>query len=202
MRDLPIEVRLNTEVTSDMLSSLSAQEVIIATGATPRHLSGIEPNRHKVWEAIDFLEQGGDLAPGNAVVIGGGVTGCEIAYDLARKGHHVTLVEMMDDILQVPDLCAANSAMLRTLLSHYQVAIYTSAKVSAITPSGVRIVQGGETRVVLADIIVTSIGYDSDSTLVPTTGDNAHIHVIGDASQVGNVLGAIWGANDTALALS
>jgi 2-enoate reductase len=202
IRDLNIEVHLNSEITPRMLPSLTAQEVIIATGAKPRYLPGIDINRHKIWEAIDFLEQGGDVAPGNAVVIGGGVTGCEIAYDLARKGHNVALVEMVDDILRVPDLCAANSAMLRTLLDHYHVAVYTSARISDVTPSGVIIMQGGETHVLLADIIITSIGYNSDKTLAIRAGDDPHVHVIGDAAQVGNVLGAIWDANDTALALS
>ena len=43
----------------------------------------------------------------DVAVIGGGLTGCEIAYDLVLKGKRPVIVEMADDILKTKGLCMA-----------------------------------------------------------------------------------------------
>ena len=78
MKDLGIEIHLNTEI--EDIASLKEKDVVVATGSRARHLrcEGSE----KAVEAIEFLT--GAKAVGNRVaVIGGGLTGCEIAYELA-----------------------------------------------------------------------------------------------------------------------
>ena len=108
MKDLDIDVRLNTEVTD--ISTLGADEVVIATGSKARKLpiAGIE----KSIEACDYLL--GKKAVGDKVIIiGGGLTGCEIALDLYQKGKTPVIVEMKNDLIAVKGVCLANSSYLR-----------------------------------------------------------------------------------------
>ena len=73
-------VHLNTEVTD--LKSLNADEIVVATGSKPRKppIPGIE----NAMEAIEYLD--GKETGERLVIVGGGLTGCEIAYDLLLKG--------------------------------------------------------------------------------------------------------------------
>ena len=75
-----ITVHLNTEVTD--VASLGADEVIVATGAVPKKLP--IPGLENAMEATEYLY--GRETGEKVVIVGGGLTGCEIAYDLIRKG--------------------------------------------------------------------------------------------------------------------
>ena len=101
MKELGIDVHFGTEVTKDVIEGETPDAVIVASGAAPRKLSFKGEAEGQVVSAIDFLL--GNKAVGkNIIVVGGGLTGCEIAYDIARKGGNVTLVEMTDKILAAP----------------------------------------------------------------------------------------------------
>lgn len=82
--------------------------------------------------AVEYL-RGYKETGENVVIVGGGLTGCEIAYDAVLKGKKPVIVELMDDILNVPNLCAANSNMLREILRYYRIPVYTQTKTTAIT---------------------------------------------------------------------
>ena len=103
-----IQVKLNSEVTD--LSQCQADEVIIATGSVPNRIrvSGAE----KGIEAIDFL-LGKQEVGENVVIIGGGLTGCEIAYELYLQGKKPTIVEMQNDLITTKGVCLANTSFLR-----------------------------------------------------------------------------------------
>ncbi|MBR3439232.1 MAG: FAD-dependent oxidoreductase, partial [Clostridia bacterium] len=93
MTELGIEVKLNDEIKD--ISAFGGAPVIIATGSTARQLRKV-PGYEKMIEACDFLngaETGDTIA-----VIGGGLTGCEIAYEIALKGQKPIIVEMKDDL--------------------------------------------------------------------------------------------------------
>ena len=116
IKKLPITLHMNTEITS--LSEIRADEIVVATGAAPRKLP--VPGFEKGIEAIDYLL--GKKEVGTKVaVIGGGLTGCEIAYDLAKKGKEPFVVEMTEDLIKALGICAANSSCLRDLLRYYKV---------------------------------------------------------------------------------
>ena len=181
LEKLKVDIRLDSEITPENLSSLDADEIIIATGAKCRSLRADGADRE------------------NVVIVGGGLTGCEIAYDAVLKGKKPVIVELMDDILNVPNLCAANSNMLREILRYYRIPVYTQTKTTAITDAGVEI-EGPEGKKTLpADSVVTSIGYIPGSGLAEKDGKN--IHIIGDAARVGNLMNAIWQAYDVARAI-
>ena len=196
--DLRVDVRFNTEATPETIKQSAPDAMIIATGARPKKIPvpGIEGDQ--VIEAIDLLLKK-KTAGERVVVVGGGLTGCEIAYDLAREGKKVAVLEMMDDILKIPGLSAANGNMLRELLNHYQVEVHTSARLSRVTPSGVCFTIGREEKRIAADSIVLAVGYDSYAPLAEALGDGGELYTIGDAKQVGNLMDAVWAAYDVAL---
>ena len=177
-----------------MLDELKADEVIVATGASPRKLP--IPGIEKTVEAVDYLL--GREPVGNTVaIIGGGLTGCEIAYDLALQGKKPVVIEVRPDILGVPGLCAANDDMLREIIRYYKIEVFTSAQVREITDDGVRFTVNGEEHFVKADSVVRSVGYVPD----PALSSAVHTTVIGDAARVKNLKSVIRAAWNAAFAL-
>lgn len=196
--DLKVNVKLNTEATPELLQKAGTDAIIIATGAKAKKIPVPGIDGGNVVEAIDLLlekKSSGD----KVVVVGGGLTGCEIAYDLAKKGKQVSVIEMMDDILKIFGLSAANSNMLRELLDYYHVDVITNAKLNEITPSGVQFSVGDEGRVIAADTIVMATGYTPYAPLAESLKDISEVYTIGDAVKVGNLLDVVWAAYDVAL---
>ncbi len=68
----------------EQLDRLDADEIIVATGSVPKNCRSpaFAPQYHGSDGIPAYKKQAGD----NVVIIGGGLTGCEIAYDLSRKG--------------------------------------------------------------------------------------------------------------------
>lgn len=195
MQQLEVQICLNTEMTSEKMEELDADEIIVATGAKTRRLAVEGSDRENVMDAVEYL-RGYKTAGENVVIIGGGLTGCEIAYDAALKGKKPVIVEMLDDILNVPNLCAANSNMLREIIRYYKIPVYTEAKVTAVTEEGVTVETKTGTVTIPADSVVTSIGYIKGAPLAEQSGKK--VHVIGDAAKVGNLMNAVWEAYEVA----
>ncbi len=186
-----IEVHLNTEVRDP--SALGADCVIVATGAKPRVLR--VPGAETAVGAIEYLT-GAKPVGERVVIVGGGLTGCEIAYDLHRKGKKPVIVEMLDDLICVPNLCLANSSFLRDYFKANHVPVYTGHRTKEILPDAVVIESAdGEEKRIPCDSVVTSVGY----TPAPLAPAGKNVYVIGDADKVGNLRSAIWGAWETAM---
>lgn len=196
--NLNIEVKLNTQINADNLDSLKADEIIVATGSIPRKLDIPGANRNNVMEAIEYLRGRKILSGDRVAIIGGGLTGCEIAYDLNLKGKKTVIIEMMDDILKIDGLSAANANFLRDAFRKYETPVYLEAKVVEINDNGVKIMTPSGEEIISVDNVITSIGYISS----PIIGNsNAKMHTIGDALKVGNLMNVIWGAYDIALSI-
>jgi len=193
MTKYPIEIKLNTPVTD--LSAIEADEIVVATGATARRLP--VPGIDTSVEAIDYLlgrKQVGDTV----VVVGGGLTGCEIAYDLYRQGKTPILVEMQDDLMHGSGVPLANTSYLRDFFKTNQVAVHLETKLTAITEGGVTVTHAdGTTEEIAADSVIVSAGY----VPAPIAKKGAHLHIVGDASKVGNLRTVIWQAWDVAMKL-
>ncbi|MGM9946856.1 FAD-dependent oxidoreductase [Floccifex sp.] len=192
-----ITLHLNTEVDLNNLSSLSADEYIICTGASPRVMKS---DKREMIEAIEYLRGYKEVGQ-KVTVIGGGLTGCEIAYDLALKGKEVTIVEMMDDIIKVRELAATNRQCLIDLLKLHKVNVITSAKVTSLEKSGLHYEKDGKTYGIKCDSIITSIGYEPNNELKEKYKDVENIHFVGDVQFVGNLKHVVWAATDLAMKL-
>ena len=191
MKDLGIEIHLNTEIKD--IASLKEKDVVVATGSKARHLrcEGSE----KAVEAIEFLT--GAKAVGNRVaVIGGGLTGCEIAYELALEGKEPIIVEMSDDLIKQKGVCLANSSYLREYFALHKTPVYLESTLEKIADGEIVIAhKDGRRETVAADSVITCIGY----VPTPLAKGSHRIHLVGDCKQVGNLRTVIWGAYDVAM---
>ncbi|MBR4852065.1 MAG: FAD-dependent oxidoreductase, partial [Clostridia bacterium] len=167
----PIEVKLNTEITD--IKSLEADEIIVATGAKAKRIP--IPGVENAVEAVDYLLSKKEVGE-NVVIIGGGLTGCEIAYDLFLQGKKPRIVEMQDDLITTPGICLANTSYLRDCFKTNNVPVYLETGVVKISENSVTIKHGdGTTEDIEADSVILSVGYNPAP--VATKG----VHVIGDA---------------------
>ena len=188
-----ITVHMNTEVKD--ISALGADEVIVATGAVANKIpvKGAE----KAIEAVDFLLDN-SLAGDNVVVVGGGLTGCEIAYELYLQGKKPVIVEMQDDLVTTPGVALANTSYLRDFFKTNKVPVYLESRTTEIRDNGVTIAtKDGNTIDIPADTVILSVGYKP----APIAEKSKKVHIIGDANKVGNLRTVIWGAWDVAMKL-
>ncbi|MGN1162467.1 MAG: FAD-dependent oxidoreductase [Christensenellales bacterium] len=187
--DLGIVVHYNSEITD--IKKLDADEVVIATGAVAKalHFAGAE----KAIEAIDYLN--GREVGNEVVIIGGGLTGCEIAYDLFLKGKTPKIVEAKDDLIATRGVCLANSSYLRDFFETNNVEVHLESFVKSIRDGYVVVADknGNESRVSCDDVIV-SIGYKPN----PLAKCSKHVHIVGDADKVGNLRTVVWRAWEVA----
>ena len=188
-----IDVKLNTEVTD--IASLGADEVIVATGSVANRIP--VPGIDKGIQAIDFLL--GNKAVGeNVTIIGGGLTGCEIAYELYLQGKHPTIVEMLDDLITTPGICLANTSFLRDFFEANKVPVHLETKLEQILDDGVKVCnKDGLSFKIDADSVILCTGYKS----APIAEKAKNIHIVGDASKVGNLRTVIWQAWDMCMKL-
>ena len=128
MKDLGIEIKLNTEVKDT--ASLNADEVIVATGSKARILK--VPGAEKAIEACDYLLGRREVGQ-KVIIIGGGLTGCEIALDMYRKGKTPVIVEMKNDLIAVKGVCLANSSYLRDFFALNNVEVHLDTMLSEVT---------------------------------------------------------------------
>lgn len=193
MKRLNINIHLNTEI--ENLDELKADEYIIATGSVAKKLP-IKGSENTI-EAIDYLN--GKEVGEDVCVIGGGLTGCEIAYDLCLKHKKPIIVEMACDVITSKGICMANSQCLRDLLRFYKVPVYLESTVKEVGKDYVIVnTKDGEKRIKV-DTVITSVGYNPNPLV--NEDKEKHIHVIGDASKVGNLKSVIWAAYDLAYKL-
>ncbi len=188
----PINVKLNTEVKD--VASLEADEVIVATGATANRIPVKGAGR--AIQAVDFLL--GREVGRNVTIIGGGLTGCEIAYELYLQGKNPIIVEMQDDLITTKGVCLANTSFLRDFFNANKVPVHLETRVNEITDKSVIVThKDGAVEEIPSDDVILSVGYKS----APVAPKAKHVHIVGDASKVGNLRTVIWQAWDVAMKL-
>ncbi|MFK4439387.1 FAD-dependent oxidoreductase [Paenibacillus sp. RC21] len=194
LKDLKVDVRLNTEVNRTTVKEYAADAVIFATGSSPKTFS--IGTSTKVYSAEEVLL--GKKDPGaSTVIVGGGLVGCETALWLADQGKKVTLVEMQEDILTVGGpLCHANEDMLRDLVAFKDIHLLTNAKiVDANDQEFVLKNKNGEETILKADSAILAVGYTPQQSLYEDIqNDVSEAYLIGDAKQVQNIMYAVWDA--------
>ena len=191
LQKYPIEVKMNTEITD--VKALDADEVIIATGAKAKRIpiKGIE----KTVEAVDFLLDN-SIVKDEVIIIGGGLTGCEIAYELYLQGKKPTIVEMQDDLITTKGVCLANTSYLRDFFKANKVPVYLETSLLEVTDTGVKVKdKEGKEFNIDGQSVIMSVGYNP----APVSTKAKHVHVVGDADKVGNLRTVIWGAWDVCM---
>ncbi len=155
--------------------TVTADNVIIATGATTRLVPGTELSENVVTYEEQILSE---ELPGSIVIAGSGAIGVEFAYVMANFGVEVTIVEFLDRMVPTED-----AEVSKELLKHYKklgVNVLLKTKVEKIEDSGsgvkVTVSKDGKEEVIEADKVLQAIGfaprldgYGLDKTGVETT---------------------------------
>ena len=186
---LGVNIHLNTEITKDNLKQKDYDKVILAAGSRPvtPPIEGIE---HTIL-ASDYLTHKAEVGK-NAVVIGGGLAGTESACDIAARADHVTLLEMMPDILYTAQHCLNNDQHLRRLVKDRNVETVGNAKVTAISNNSVTYEKDGQTYVVACDTIINAVGFRPNNELEDLLEEMYEdVCVVGDAISPRKIMTAI-----------
>ena len=134
------------------------------------------------------------------VVIGGGLTGIEMTYDMVLSGKKVEVLEMKDSILGMDVVCAANGQMLKQVIKYYNIPVHLSASITKFAPGKVYYSVNGEEKCIECDTIIASIGYIPNTELYDALSAvyGEKVHLIGDSKCVSNLLNATWSAAELA----
>jgi len=114
------------------VSKLTADVVLIATGASPRVLPNAEPDGEHIlnWRQLYDLDE----LPEHLIVVGSGVTGAEFVNAYTELGVAVTVVASRDQILPHEDSDAA--AVLEDVLAARGVTLVKNARAESVTRDG------------------------------------------------------------------
>ena len=139
--------------------TVTAEYVIIATGARARELPGLEFDGKAIISSKEALAM--QAAPGKILVIGGGAIGVEMAWYYNAAGSDVTLIELMPRILPLEDAEVGDG--LKRSLVKAGIAIINEAvvKKAETMDGGVRAVVGmpdGSERVMGGDCMLVAVG--------------------------------------------
>lgn len=193
VRRLPVDIRLNTRVTEELVREVCPDALIIAVGARPWMLPvPCDEHAHVVF--------GADLRPDTAlgkrvVVIGGGLIGSEEAVALAREGHEVVLLEMQEEL--APDCGRMHRLNLLhqietepgiTAATGHRCTGIAADAVTAISPDGTEVSFPADTVVMAAGMRPCSEEVERLRALVPESyvaGDASRARQIGQATRDG-----------------
>jgi dihydrolipoamide dehydrogenase len=136
-----------------------AKHIIIATGARPRVLPGLEPDKKLVWTYFEAMAP--DKMPKSLLVIGSGAIGIEFASFYRTLGAEVTVVEILPQILPAED--AEIAAFARKCFEKQGIKIFTGAKVTKLdrkTDSVTATIDDGKggTQTLTVDRVISAVG--------------------------------------------
>ncbi len=179
------------EVTKDgkKVAELAAPHIIIATGARPRTLPGLEPDGKLVWTYKEAMVP--ESLPKSLLVVGSGAIGIEFASFYHALGVEVTVVEVMDRVLPVED--EEVSAFARKAFEKKGLKIITAATVKKLDKSKdsvtATIEQGGAATQATFDRVIMAVGI---------TGNTENIGLENTKAKVdrGHIVINEWSATD------
>jgi len=185
-----VKCHLGHEVTADVVENENPDVVILATGSQPilPPLDGID---RKLVSTFNVILNGEILDRKKTVVIGGGATGCEVAYHLTETGSSVTVVELLPKI--GGDLESVTKRLLIRKLKERKVQFLTEHKVLRVENDGIVVVGTDNVeRKLEAQRVVVAIGIRADDTIHEKIKSLGYeIHVIGDCFKPRNAKEAI-----------
>ena len=178
-----VDIRLNTEADADTLKELHADAIILATGSTPLILPIPGLNESGYVTAQDMLLGKAEVGK-KALVVGGGMVGCEAAEYLAERGHEVAIIEMKDVI--AADVVPENRRYMFENFARNHVQLQPGAKVGQFYTDGVDYTMADGTSGSLRgfDSVVLAMGTRKYDPLSEAAASAAkEVVVIGEALQ-------------------
>ncbi len=136
-----------------------ARHIIVATGARPRALPGIEPDGKLIWTYFEAMKP--EKFPKSLIVMGSGAIGIEFASFYRAMGADVTVVEILPQVLPVED--AEIAAIARKRFEKLGLKILTSTKVTKVEKAADSITatvetDKGATQRITAERMISAVG--------------------------------------------
>jgi dihydrolipoamide dehydrogenase len=164
MIDAPGKVTVKTSATAAPKGALGvgayqAKHIIIATGARPRVLPGLEPDKKLIWTYFEAMVP--DRMPKSLLVVGSGAIGIEFASFYRTFGVEVTVVEILPQILPAED--AEIAAFARKQFEKQGIKILTGARVTKLdkkSDSATATIDGGKgnTQTLTVERVISAVG--------------------------------------------
>ena len=193
MEKLGVTVKLGDEIKD--ISALGDGPVIVATGSVPRLLKKV-PGYEKMVEACEYLN--GKEVGETVAVIGGGLTGSEIAYELALTGKKPIIVEMKDDLIAQKGVCLANSSYLREWFALNEVPVYLETALKEVKDGSIICSdKEGKEIEIPCDSVISCAGY----VPAPIAQKSKNVQLVGDCKSIGNLRSVVWSAYEAAMAI-
>lgn len=114
---------------------ISFKQAIIATGARPRSIPGLEIDRKKILTSTEAMVL--ENVPTSMIIVGTGAIGVEFAYLYSTFGTKVTLIEMMPRILPLEDKEVAEVVAKQFTKANIEILTNTRVEASEMTDEGV-----------------------------------------------------------------
>lgn len=209
MKKVGVKVRLGQEYTGAVHDSVKPDAVVVAAGGAPAVLDIPGVDNKKVVSSSE-LQQQAKLAMRltgakaverltklwmpvgeNAVIIGGGIQGCETAEFLIKRGRKVTLTEPTDKLgTGVPLL---QWELLHPWLHRRGAAMFTGVKYQEVNDQGLVITDAeGTVHTLEADSILVTLPLQVNKGLYDALqGKVADLHLIGDCKEPGLIIDAV-----------
>ena len=139
--------------------SYQAKHIIVATGARPRVLPGLEPDKKLVWTYFEAMVP--DKMPKSLLVVGSGAIGIEFASFFRTMGADVTVVEVLPQVLPVED--AEISKFAQKAFEKQGIKILTNTKVTKLDKKSDSVVATiddgkGKPQTIEVDRVISAVG--------------------------------------------
>ncbi len=139
--------------------SYQAKHIIVATGARPRVLPGLEPDKKLIWTYFEAMVP--DKMPKSLLVVGSGAIGIEFASFFHTMGAEVTVVEVLPQILPVED--AEIAGLARKRFEKQGIKILTDTKVAKLEKKSDSVVATiddgkGKPQTIEFDRVISAVG--------------------------------------------
>lgn len=189
--DCGTDIRLNTELSEALIAEVKPDVIVIAVGGklVPAPIEGVEHARDVMAAYYDL-----DSIGKKVVMVGSGLTACEVALHLANNGRDVTVL-CRRDMMAYETFGYYRNALLDAMDAR-GIHQMLKTKTLSIAKNGVTVEKDGEQFVVEADTVIYSTGIRPNTELVESlramTGD-IPVKVIGDALASGKMGDAVRG---------
>ncbi len=186
-----VEVRLNCEVTPELIEEIAPDAVILAVGSDDLILpiEGIE----NAVPALEVYENDFDGLGGSTIVLGGGLVGCEAAADYIDRGIDTTIVEMQECLM--PETTGLYRTAVHDFIDQNGGKYEVNAKVTEVGKDYVVADRDGEEIKLYADSVVNAMGRRAHNIDELKEAIDVPVWVIGDcmrARQIGDSVREGW----------
>jgi 2-enoate reductase len=205
LADSDVTLKLNTEVTTDLVIAEEPDALVIAIGGEPVFPDIPGVGKPHVVSAVELLRDVTKYPGKKAVVIGGGDVGCETACYLADNGYETTIVEILPNLMET-NIMKNVKVQMFNLIKEKNITVLTGTKATAFIDEGVEVMlPSGKLWGLEADVVAVAIGYKAEDAITPSEKMQVltqetlaamlsmhaeEVHVIGDCAELGAIRGA------------